>query len=342
MSRRSAAGQLTLAIAVSNASTGVRVLRRRRVAQDGERALDVGAIRVELRFERRVQVVIAVRQADAGLTQIERVHDRLRGIRVHAGSEDAAAESAVRLAHVLRERRLVGDGRHALEIRLKGLVVELLDGRLVHEALIHPAKLGRRRRVLDDRANLLLREVEDVVADAGRRLIVGDLCLRGPRAVHEAIEIVTGVDRAIHRREIHAPRAEVPHRGRCRGRPGRLRRRQRQRLRCRLMRDDDGAERQRQEMPEQTRDGRKGWTVHATILNRIGCAPVACAAADTRRPPAAQVIGIPPTRSPRCRGPVPGETSSGGCRGAATDCRRSGRTSPFPRTRPALSVPSRR
>jgi hypothetical protein len=199
----------------------VGVLRRVRVADHAQRALDVGAIGVELRLERGCEVVIAIGQAEARLTEEQRVRRGVRRIGGHAGAHQRQAERAVGLAHESRERVLVGECGHALQIRLQRLVVARLDRGFVHEAAIHAAERAGRRRLLDDGANLRLRPVEDVEADAGGRLVGRDLGPPFPAAVDELIEILGGLGRAIHRRQVHAPGSKPRRRLR---RPRRLRR----------------------------------------------------------------------------------------------------------------------
>ena len=77
MSRRSAAAQLAFRDGGLEGEHGVGVLRRVGIVNHRQRALDVGAIRIELRLERRREVVIAVGQAEAGLAEEQRVHRRV-------------------------------------------------------------------------------------------------------------------------------------------------------------------------------------------------------------------------------------------------------------------------
>ena len=102
------------------------------------------------------RVVVTIRQTDTRLPKEEHVHFRLGRIRRDARTDDGEAEAAVGQPHELCEAFAIGDGRYGLQIRKQRLRVNLLDRGLVHETLIHGAKLRRRRCVLNQGANLLL------------------------------------------------------------------------------------------------------------------------------------------------------------------------------------------
>ena len=89
------------------------------------------------------------------------------------------------------------------------IVIHFLDDGLVHEALVHRAELCRGRGVFDQRSNLFLRQVEDVVADASGSLIRWNLRLVSPGAVDVAVEVVRRVDGTVHRCEVYAPGAKM-------------------------------------------------------------------------------------------------------------------------------------
>ena len=184
-------------------------LRRFGVADHREHPLDIRTIGIELRFEIRIEIVVAVRQTEAGLSDEERVHGRVRRIGRDTDTEQRDAKRAARLTHVARERVPVADGRDLFEILLERLVVETLDRCFVHEAVIDAAELTVGGRLFDDVANLCLRAVEDVESHASRRLVGRDLRPRFPGAVHELIEVVTRLGVPIHACEIDAPGAKV-------------------------------------------------------------------------------------------------------------------------------------
>ncbi len=133
------------------------------------------------------------------------------------------------LRHQGREFGLRRHRRDRREIGRERLGVERFDAGFVHEALVEIADLPRCRSAgagcagLDQRAQLLLREVVDIAPGARAGLIGRDLGLGQPTPVGVGEEIIAGPDVRIPGREIHAPAPEALWRGRlagCRRRDG--------------------------------------------------------------------------------------------------------------------------
>src|SRR4029079_18771794 len=101
-----------------------RVLRGVGVADHRQETLDIRAIRIELRLEVGTEVVVAIRESNAGLSDEQGVYRWICRVRPDADANQRAAERAVGLTHETGERVLVGDGRNTLQVLLQRLVVQ--------------------------------------------------------------------------------------------------------------------------------------------------------------------------------------------------------------------------
>ena len=107
MSRRSARGQDSLAISVSNAITVSAAAAGSGSPIIVEGTLDVRAIGVALRLVLVEQIIIAVGHAEPGREHAADVHRRIGEVGQHADAEQGLAEIAVRPAMKLVNSALV-------------------------------------------------------------------------------------------------------------------------------------------------------------------------------------------------------------------------------------------
>ncbi len=116
-----------------------------------EQRADVIEIFLLLRGELRLQVIVAIRQTQAALDDVERVARRVLEIDIDAEIEETAFEIFVRAAHersecIARLRRA-----HGIERGRQWLGPQGFDARLIHERFVERADLafeigGRVRR----------------------------------------------------------------------------------------------------------------------------------------------------------------------------------------------------
>ncbi len=173
---------------------------------------------------RGIQVVAALRQAQAALEEEGRVAVGLVQVLGHPEAEEVGRVvlGGVQHVHIGPQRRaqVVGqglavlDGADGAEGGLEGAEPLLVDGLFGHEAGVEVAdlpQLGPRgglggRSGLDQGGRAPVREVRHLAPDPVRTPVCGDLRPLHPGAVGIGEEVVAGGHGAIHAREVQAVR----------------------------------------------------------------------------------------------------------------------------------------
>ncbi len=165
---------------------------------------------------RRVdEIVIAVGHAEPALAQPDHVAVGLLRVLLDADLERSVDADALVGPERAGEVGAAGDGGDPVERRLQRGEALRLDRRLVHEGRIEGADaprigVGRRtgpRRILDDRARPVARQVVEDLEAAEARPVGGDRGPLRPAAVGVGVEIVARPDRPVHAGGVEAERA---------------------------------------------------------------------------------------------------------------------------------------
>ena len=124
-----------------------------------------------------LQIIIAIRQAEPALPDVDDIGVGILAVLPDAHAEDAADAVACQLGHLDRKRRLVLRTGDLCEPRLDRRDAFRVGGPLVHEARVEIADLVARRfrRLIEDRAGLVVRHILQHVEHAPRRAVGGDL-----------------------------------------------------------------------------------------------------------------------------------------------------------------------
>ena len=167
----------------------------------GQRVLHLGVVGLE--------VVVAVRQAEARLVEIDDVLGRVLRVLVHVRLVGHVDADGVEVRDQCGNLLLVLERGDLREVRLERLEPQLLDLGLVHEAVVEVADLlgvgvaaGGLGRVFDDAAQLHLGVVGDLVEAAVARLVGRDLEGVEPLAVLVTVEVVLLADGVVVERGV--------------------------------------------------------------------------------------------------------------------------------------------
>ncbi len=180
----------------------------------------IGQIGLALSGEVRLQIVVAVRQAQAALTQIGRVHVRLLQVLEHVDAEQGGAETFVALPHQPGHAGVVGDGLDRRQIGGQRGRRQLIDPGLVHEAGVQGADLlgvGVDRvggAGFDDGLQLALGVLVKHVERAEPGLVRRNLGGAQIGAVGVFIEVVARLHRGVATGQVEAPGPERRRRAR--------------------------------------------------------------------------------------------------------------------------------
>jgi hypothetical protein len=188
----------------------LRVGQSHQLGEPGEVG-DVGGADLGVRV---VAVVRLVRQAQPGLAQVHQVAAGVLRVRADVGAEQRHATLALAAAEHSGERGPVRSRRDLVEQRLQRRDPELLDALDVHERRVQrgdPLRVGAVcvRRLLDDRAHVLLGAVPQVTEGAVLRAVRRDLVLAQVDAVEVGEQVVLGADGGVDPAQVEP--------GRCRG-----------------------------------------------------------------------------------------------------------------------------
>ena len=189
-------------------------LGRVRPADHAQHVGDIGLVLLFLVGVARVQIIVAVGQADARLAGGDDVAGRLLGVDGDAGAEEGAAEPADGLAHIGGQLLMAVGGADGRQIGLQRLGVQLLDAGLVHIGavgvgdlgLVRPGRqVGAARQARDQ----LLHPVVRQFAQQGERAVAGavrrDDQLVDRRAVGVAEEVVARRHGGVAPGQVEAP-----------------------------------------------------------------------------------------------------------------------------------------
>ncbi|MNQ72169.1 hypothetical protein D3C85_868670 [compost metagenome] len=180
-------------------------------AGGGQGAGDIGDIGFTLRREVGLQVVVAVRQAQAPLAHIGRVEVGVLQVLEHIDAEQGAAEARVAFAHQASHAAVVGDGADGGQVSGERLGAQLVDAGLVHEAGVEGADLLRIGvgRVggagLDDGLQLALGVFVQDVERAEAGLVRGDLGIPQIGPVGVGVEVVARFHGQVATVQVKAP-----------------------------------------------------------------------------------------------------------------------------------------
>jgi hypothetical protein len=182
------------------------------VAEEHEQVRDVLHVRVALRFLFVAEIVIAVREAEAALADLEDLLGAVLEIVACVGRERDVDADLLELPEFAGKRRRIGDrgdvGEHGRErLRSFGLDRGFVHARLVIAADLRFVRVGRmrvRRGGVEDAVEHVAVRVAQRDELAVRRICGGDRMVLDPRAVGEVVEIVACLARAIEFRDVEA------------------------------------------------------------------------------------------------------------------------------------------
>ena len=196
-------------------------------AGEAEHARDMRPVGVADRPEALgvLEIIVAVREAEARLADREEIVVRVLAIDRHAAADRCPRAVDVRAGEGLDQIVLARDRRDARKIGFQGFGAQRIQVLGIHVAReIVPDHLFDRtrrrllfRQILDDLSHPLFGAIAQDQERAVARLVGLELVGLEPGAVGIAEEIVTGLDAFVTRRKIDAPVAEL--------RLGRVRRR---------------------------------------------------------------------------------------------------------------------
>ena len=174
-----------------------------------EGALEIGKIGAALVGEFCVEIIFLLGQAEPAGEHPQRVHRRIVGVGIGAGTEQRAAELAIGRAHVACESALVRQRIDLCQIAHQRRETRALDRRLVHKAGVERAILRACGGLSDQPVDLFGHILAQIVERADRGAIAGNFGPVDPRARGIAFEIVTRIGGGVARGEVEPEVADL-------------------------------------------------------------------------------------------------------------------------------------
>jgi hypothetical protein len=182
----------------------------------GQHGFHIGLVLGLGLLEAVLEIIVAVRQADAARAHLVGIVGRVLGVRTDAAAEDRGVGLAVGVAHDL-DHVLVGLGvANALQVLLQRRVAHRLDVGLIHEGAIIGADLGRLDvsaatpgGFLEDGVDAVLRQHAQHVEIAEADAVGGNLHRLQRIAVGVFVEVVARLDAEVAGGGVETPGSVV-------------------------------------------------------------------------------------------------------------------------------------